>query len=458
MLKITAPFLPQPLTQDEAVTVASGATFDLAGFTETVGSLAGAGSVTSSATGTLTLTAGGDNSTTVFSGAMTNGTATSVGLTKTGNGILTLSGTGNTYTGATVVNAGTLNVTGSTAGGSNVTVAAAATLAGSGTVNGSVTLTGSTGTLATVSPGDATVAGSSGTLATATTSGTGVFTFNNYSAYKCDINTLPSGGSAGVNWDLLSANSIAFGTSAAVKIYVSGNPSGFTNTTGYTWKIASATGANITTFANATFTIDVSGFTPALIGTFSVVLAANNKDVNLVYNPNPVPTITSFTPLALCPGQTQITITGNYFTGATAVNFGGANTGTNLTVVNATTITVTTPASTSGSSITVTTPGGTSAPSSGVNGTFSINALPGTPTAGTPVSPTCSITTGSVPFTNLPSGSWTITASPGGATATGSGTSGNITGLTANQSYTFTVSNGTCSSAATSPAWLSVRY
>ena len=105
-----------------ALSVASGATFNLAGFSETVGSLAGAGTVTSSAAGTMTLTAGGNSTTTTFSGIIQNGTATSVALTKLGSGTLTLSGA-NPYTGATTVSAGTLALTGSGAiGASAVTV------------------------------------------------------------------------------------------------------------------------------------------------------------------------------------------------------------------------------------------------------------------------------------------------------------------------------------------------
>jgi fibronectin-binding autotransporter adhesin len=84
-------------------------TFDLAGFSETVGSLAGNGSVTSSATGTLTLSFGGDNTSTLFSGVIGNGSATSVALTKTGTGIVTLSGT-NTYTGTTTISAGEIEL------------------------------------------------------------------------------------------------------------------------------------------------------------------------------------------------------------------------------------------------------------------------------------------------------------------------------------------------------------
>ena len=59
-------------------------------------------------------------------------------LTKSGNGILTL-GAANTYSGATTVNAGTLRVNGSLAGGL-VTVASGGTLGGTGTINGGISV------------------------------------------------------------------------------------------------------------------------------------------------------------------------------------------------------------------------------------------------------------------------------------------------------------------------------
>jgi autotransporter-associated beta strand protein/T5SS/PEP-CTERM-associated repeat protein len=110
-----------------AFTVASGATLDLNSFNQSIGSLAGAGSVT---LGAGTLTAGGDNTSTTFSGTI-SGTG---GLTKIGTGALRLAGV-SSYTGATAVNAGTLVVNGAITN-SAVTVNSGGTLRGTGSIGG----------------------------------------------------------------------------------------------------------------------------------------------------------------------------------------------------------------------------------------------------------------------------------------------------------------------------------
>ncbi|MFM9960443.1 MAG: beta-propeller fold lactonase family protein, partial [Planctomycetaceae bacterium] len=75
--------------------------------------------------------------TNTFGGILGNTSQNGFALTKTGAGTLALSGA-NTFTGATTVSAGRLNVTGSTASGSAVTVQSTGTLGGTGTVAGTV--------------------------------------------------------------------------------------------------------------------------------------------------------------------------------------------------------------------------------------------------------------------------------------------------------------------------------
>ena len=92
-----------------AVTVEASGTLNLAGFNQSIGSLAGAGNV---ALGSATLTTGNDDTNTLFSGVMSGAGA----LNKVGTGTFILSGT-NTYSGGTMIGAGTLQLgDGSTSG------------------------------------------------------------------------------------------------------------------------------------------------------------------------------------------------------------------------------------------------------------------------------------------------------------------------------------------------------
>jgi fibronectin-binding autotransporter adhesin len=82
-------------------------TLDLGGFSNSIGSLAGGGIVTNS--GTLSpaiLTVGADGTGTTFSGDLKDGAST-LGLTKSGAGVMLLNGL-STYSGATLVSGGTL--------------------------------------------------------------------------------------------------------------------------------------------------------------------------------------------------------------------------------------------------------------------------------------------------------------------------------------------------------------
>ena len=95
------------LASSTAVTVASGATFNLNNYSSTIGSLAGAGTVT---LGNRTLVAGGNNTSTTFSGAFTSGDTGT--FEKTGTGTLTLGSGLNLSGGNLVLSGGTLNLGG----------------------------------------------------------------------------------------------------------------------------------------------------------------------------------------------------------------------------------------------------------------------------------------------------------------------------------------------------------
>ena len=126
-----------------ALTVGTGGSFNLNGFAETVGSLAGdtpaTGGLVTNTGAAATLTVGFDNTDTSYAGVIANG----VNLAKIGSGAQTLAGA-NTYTGTTTVSGGSLLVSGSLSGTTAVTANAGGTFGGSGSIltaaNGSVTV------------------------------------------------------------------------------------------------------------------------------------------------------------------------------------------------------------------------------------------------------------------------------------------------------------------------------
>lgn len=113
-------------------TTNAGGLFDISQLTSggtTAGSIAGAGTYF---LGANALTVGGNDLSTTVSGVIADG-GVGGALVKVGTGTLTLSGT-NTYTGATTVNTGALEVDGSIATSSLLTVNNGGTLIGTGTV------------------------------------------------------------------------------------------------------------------------------------------------------------------------------------------------------------------------------------------------------------------------------------------------------------------------------------
>jgi len=243
------------------VTVASGATFDLNNNADSIHSLAGAGNV-SLGNATLTVLNGGTTHSGVISGTG--------GLTKQGSGALTLSGV-NTYNGASTISAGSVIVSGS-ANSSAFTAASGATLAGAGSV-GNATING------IVSPGNAT--GDRATLNVSTLNlGAG-------GGYTFDISA--ASGTPGTAWDLVSASgAINVNGSGTFTIYVTGNPSGFSAVSSYSWTIMS--GASVSGFNVARFAVNTDDFVPSLAGgTFSVAQSGNN--IVLEFTPPATPAI-----------------------------------------------------------------------------------------------------------------------------------------------------------------------
>jgi len=137
------------LDVDQASSVSDAAVLDLAGFNQTAAGLQDSatsnvnGKITNSVpatTSTLTLN---QSTNSFFDGVIENGAGT-VELIKQGSGRIALNGA-NTYTGATSVNAGRLNIGGSLT--SPVTVASGAAIGGEGTLSNSLTFAAGTNNL-----------------------------------------------------------------------------------------------------------------------------------------------------------------------------------------------------------------------------------------------------------------------------------------------------------------------
>jgi autotransporter-associated beta strand protein len=230
-----------------------------------------------------TLALGGTNAgINTFAGTIGNGG--NLALLKDGSTTWRLTGT-NTYTGATTVQAGRLIVDGSVAN-STVTVQSGATLSGSGTLGGLIVSSGGT-----IAPGNS--------PGTQTVSGNAVW--NAGGNYNWEIYNATGG--AGTGWDLLNITGtldltrLVIGSEFNINLWslsglpqTSGNALNFNPGQNYTWTIGSAAGGitgyagtgqfNVNTFA----TNGTGGFSNALNGgSFSVLVATNGNDLNLVF-------------------------------------------------------------------------------------------------------------------------------------------------------------------------------
>ncbi|MFC2149216.1 autotransporter-associated beta strand repeat-containing protein [Candidatus Auribacterota bacterium] len=256
------------LSDSTAVSIANGAVFDLYSKSDTVGSVAGEGDVSMAGSNAHLIT-GADNSSTTFSGVISEQIQPGSKVTKVGSGNWTLSGT-NTYTGATTVSAGTLTVNGSIAG-SSTTVAEGASLKGSGTV-GPLTLNG------TIQPGN-----SIGTMNI-----NGNTSWDPGGAYEWEIDDAEGSAGSAPGWDLQSITGILDITATDISPFSIDITSldgldiaNFSNTSNYTWLIASASGG-VTNFAIDKFDLDYSAFTND-IGAGSFSIENDTNDINLKF-------------------------------------------------------------------------------------------------------------------------------------------------------------------------------
>jgi autotransporter-associated beta strand protein len=297
-------------TNTAGLNLATGTYFDLRGGASQFGALTGSGTVINSFSGT-TLTIGAANGSGTFSGVIQNNGNSDTGtggtnpgvvsLTKTGTGAQTLSGS-NSYTGGTTISAGALlaNSTGATngsTGSGTVTVNSSGILGGSGQIRGSVAVNSGGVVTAGANAADPTTGAPAKLTANAAST---ILTIAG-GTYDVKINAIPSEGSAGTNWDELALNQLSVTGSGTISVYsltsgnVSGTISGFSDTSSYSWTIATA--ANTTLAAMNTvltkLTLNTAGVSGASGGTFALSDTSDLGGSDLVLNYTPTPEISS---------------------------------------------------------------------------------------------------------------------------------------------------------------------
>jgi len=266
-----------------------GANFALASVTSsgtstgcsTISSAGGALSASSGITFNIARGAFAGTSDLTDSASLTDYNGAAGRITKTGDGILTLTGV-NPYTGATTINAGTLALSGSGSIGSSATITVGGgavfdvsgvtsyklgsgqTLKGIGTIKGDATLNGR------LSPG-----ASAGSITFADNA-----TLASGGHYLWEVGTVSGSGlqgSAGINFDQQVVNgTLTLNNSGSYNIDITGlgAVAGWNPRNSYQWVIATAT---VGISGTGTFNLNASGFTDVLAGgTFSMSHDSNN--------------------------------------------------------------------------------------------------------------------------------------------------------------------------------------
>ncbi|SEA14795.1 PA14 domain-containing protein [Flavobacterium gillisiae] len=203
-----------------------------------------------------------------------------------------------------------------------------------------------------------------------------------------------------------------------------------------------------TTIATTANNINVSNLTQT---TYYRAVVQNSPCTNIAYSnvctvtisPLPVAAGTISGTATVCQGQSSVSYSVPVITNATSYSWAYSGAGATISgTTNNPTITFATNA-TSGN---LTVYGVNACGSGTISPNYPIAVTATTaPTVGTITQPTCSVATGSVALSGLPSGSWLLTQSPGSTTTTGSGTSTTVSGLSTG-TYTYAVTstnNGT---------------
>jgi len=192
-------------------------------------------------------------------------------LAKAGTGTLSIPGNSPTFSGATAVNAGRLQVSGNLGTGT-VTVGSGASLSGTGSVGG-----------VSVASGGMIMAGTDSSIGTLSITGNGIW--NGGGIYNWKVSD--ANGSAGVGYDTLAIggaldlSGVTSGNKFQINLWsLDGNAANFNKDTDGAWKIASFTSL-LGSFSTNLFSVNLGatngtgGFLNALNGNFSLTTSAN---------------------------------------------------------------------------------------------------------------------------------------------------------------------------------------